>query len=121
MIDHREGNQLDVEAAKQCSLRDALPIYENQGPLANATQVQLHVRHPIEMFWLTVPPPSCGMKVVRSVALWIPASMSCGRSTGSGRSLPLECSKSVTITRSTSAEGAAAPSERPERVMSECA
>src|SRR4030095_13754987 len=43
VIDHREGNQLDVVAAKQCSLRDAFSVDENQGLFwPNAAQGQVH-------------------------------------------------------------------------------
>src|SRR5213595_813438 len=60
------------------------------------------------MFWLIVPPASCGMNVVRSVALRIPSfSMSCGRyvSTGFGPvSSAVGIFEPVTTTRSSSAE-----------------
>src|SRR5205807_8646374 len=42
VIDHREGNQLDVVATEYCSLCDALAVYQNQGLFwQNAAQVQL--------------------------------------------------------------------------------
>ena len=68
---------------------------------------------PLAMFWLIVPPASCGIKVVRSVALRMPSfSMSCGRyvSTGFGPvSSAVGMFEPVTTTRSTSAEGAGPP------------
>src|SRR5256714_5077288 len=42
VIDHGEGNQLDVVATEYCSLCDALAVYQNQGLFwQNAAQVQL--------------------------------------------------------------------------------
>ena len=69
VIDHGEGNQLDVVAAEQCSLRDAFAIDQDQSLFWQQTRAGSSCTvpsPPLAMFWLTVPPASCGIKVVRS-------------------------------------------------------
>jgi len=82
VIDHRKGNELDVNASEKRRLRDPFAIDQDQSLFwQEPRRLSCTVPSPpFPMFWLTVPPDSCGINVVRSVALRMPSfSISCGR------------------------------------------
>src|SRR6266481_3293266 len=114
VIDHREGNEVNVHASAE---PDGVQRTKATRFPSTSTKVSLPNKPrrlnwtvpspPLAMFRLTVPPASCGRKVVRSVALRMPSfSRSLGRyvSTGLGPvSSAVGMFDPVTITRSTSA------------------